>query len=77
MSATLTAVARGAAALIPLTLLALGLVFVASIAVVWPSADRRDMVDRLAAAMGSLGAVIAGSANRSAVKAGTGLPGHR
>ena len=61
MTATLTAIARGAAALIPLTLLALGLVFVAGVAVVWPSRERRAMVDRLSAAMGTLAAAIAGA----------------
>lgn len=64
MSALLTALARGAAALVPLTLLALALAFVATVAVVWPGEERRKMVGQLADAMKNLGAVIAGSADR-------------
>jgi hypothetical protein len=64
MSALLTALTRGAAALVPLTLLALALAFVAAVAVVWPTDSRRAMVGQLADAMKNLGAVIAGSADR-------------
>lgn len=64
MNTLLTALARGAAALVPLTLLALALAFVAAVAVVWPGEERRKMVGQLAEAMKSLGAVIAGSADR-------------
>jgi hypothetical protein len=62
MGAVVTAVARSAATLLPLTLLALGLVFVAGVAVIWPTPARRAMVDRLAEAMKNLGTVIAGQA---------------
>lgn len=63
MSAFVTVLARSAAALVPLTLLALGLIFVVVVAVLWPTPARQAMVDRLARAIRDLGAVVAGSAD--------------
>jgi hypothetical protein len=77
MSAILSALARGAAAVVPLTLLALALVFVAGVGVVWPGEERRKMVRQLAEAIGKLAAVIAGSADRSALPARTGPAARR
>ena len=44
MIATITAVARAAAAVLPMTLLSLGLVFVVAVAVLRPTPDRLAMV---------------------------------
>lgn len=43
---------------VPLTLLALALVFVVIMATIWPPYDRRTMVDHLAGAIKDLGSVI-------------------
>jgi len=59
MIETITAVARAAAAVLPMTLLSLGLVFVVIVAVLRPTPDRLDMVDRLGRAIKDLGTVIA------------------
>jgi hypothetical protein len=53
-----------AAAVVPLTLLSLALVFVASVAIIRPTKERLAMVDRIGRAIKDLGAVAAGSADR-------------
>ena len=58
MSALGAVIAR-IAAVVPLTLLALALAFMAVVAVVWPSGERQAMVGKLAEAMRNVGAVIA------------------
>jgi hypothetical protein len=60
MSAVAAVIAR-AAMVVPLTLLALGLVFVVIVAVIWPTPERQAMVDRLGCAIKDLGMVISGS----------------
>ena len=62
MSAPVVILAR-VATVVPLTLLALGLVFVVVVAVIWPTSERQEMVDRLAGAIRDLGAVISGSSS--------------
>jgi hypothetical protein len=64
MIATITAVARSAAAVLPMTLLSLGLVFVVIVAVLRPTPARLDMVDRLGRAIKDLGTVIAAPADQ-------------
>jgi hypothetical protein len=56
----LAAIISRAASVVPLTLLALGLVFVAGVAVVRPTPERLAMVDRLGRAIKDLGSVIVG-----------------
>lgn len=60
MTAVASVIAR-AAMVVPLTLLALGLVFVVVVAVIWPTPERQAMVDRLGSAIKDLGTVISGS----------------
>ena len=59
---TLAAIISRAASVVPLTLLALALAlaFVVIVAVVWPTPERRAMVDRLVDAIKELGSVIVG-----------------
>lgn len=59
MTALAMVIAR-AAVVVPLTLLALGLVFVVIVAVIWPTPERQAMVDRLGCAIKDLGMVISG-----------------
>jgi hypothetical protein len=67
----LDAVISRVAAVIPLTLLALGFCFVLIVAVLRPTPARQEMVDRLGKAIKELGAVIAGPANgRGAISSG-------
>ena len=56
----LAAIISRAASVVPLTVLALALAFVVIVAVVWPTPERRAMVDRLGAAIKDLGSVIVG-----------------
>lgn len=57
------AVIARAVAVVPLTLLALALVFVVIVATIRPTYDRRAMVDHLAGAIKDLGSVISGAAD--------------
>ena len=68
----LATVVRGAVALVPLSVLALALAFVAGVAVVRPDTRRQKMVGQLAEAIADLGAVIAGSDRRPAIRARNG-----
>lgn len=56
----LAALISRVASVVPLTLLALALAFVAVVAVIWPTPERRAMVDGLANALEDVGMVIAG-----------------
>lgn len=60
MHPVIAVVARSGAALLPLTLLTLSWVFVASVAVLRPTTERQAMVDRLAEATKNLAEAIVG-----------------
>src|ERR1035438_3766706 len=68
--AILTAIARSAAAVLPLTLLSLGLVFVVVVAVLRPTTARQEIVDHLGSMIKDLGVVIAGPADQRKGTAG-------
>jgi hypothetical protein len=67
MSAFSGVIAR-AAAVVPLTLLALALAFVVIVAVIRPTTERQAMVVRLGTAIKDLGTVIAGAPVRPPAK---------
>jgi hypothetical protein len=74
MTATATIFAR-VASFVPLIILALGLAFVAIIAVVWPSEARQAMVDRLGAAIKDLVLAASGLTGASVHPAASRNPG--